>query len=167
MSDRPLCCINCKKQADVAFKSFRGGVLEEVHVCKGCPWLAEQVPSLKEEELPLIDENMKKACCGCNMTLKQLLMGDTLGCHKCYEVFSDQITEELVDCGQVYIPKGESVSVHNIHHPTKGKVLECTQKSGKLEAFREALKKAIESEDYESAAAIRDEMKEYYRSSNE
>ncbi len=167
MADKPLCCINCKKDAQTTFKSFNNGVLEEIGVCKECPWLLDQVPALKHQSPTSLNDEIEKQCPGCSMTLRELIMGEMLGCAQCFTTFADTITDQLIDCNQVYIPKGETITPHSIVHPTKGKVLGCLEKSKQLQSYREELSEALKNEDYERAATIRDEIKEYYKLSHE
>ncbi|PCI77838.1 hypothetical protein COB21_02475 [Candidatus Aerophobetes bacterium] len=167
MSEKPLCCINCTKKVEITFKSFSHGKLEEMGVCKQCPWLAEKVPSFQDEDSPIMIEGLDKTCRSCAMTLKDLLMGELLGCEECYTTFSEEIAEQLIECDQVYVPKGETLTPSNISHSINNKALECIQKNKKLKTYRDNLDKALSNEDYESAATIRDEIKEYYKSSHE
>lgn len=166
MAEKPLSCINCKKKPEVTFKCFTGDTLEEVSVCKQCPWLAEKVPHF-DSSLNIDKEALTRKCPSCSMTLKDLMMGEPLGCGACYTTFSTEIAEQLIECEQAYVPKGEKLTPSNLSHPISSKVLECIKKNEQLKKHRDNLDEALRLEDYERAATIRDEIKEHYESSHE
>jgi len=92
-----------------------------------------------------------RVCPACSMTLQRLLSEGRPGCDKCYEVFSDVFNE----------------SVRRIHGAAKHRGRTPTGGGGKkadgrreLSELESRLAAAIEKQEYEQAAVLRDKIKE-------
>ena len=88
-----------------------------------------------------------EACPLCATTRSQFLSSGKPGCPKCYTVFQSSM--------QPLLQKIHSTTVHT------GKISGTTPPScNKLDSLKAQLKEAIEKEEYEKAAHIRDEIRE-------
>lgn len=88
------------------------------------------------------------ACPVCNMTRLEFLKRGKPGCSECYNVFESSMTPLL--------KKIHSTTTHT------GKVLGTggNKSENKIDLLKAQLKEAIEKEEYEAAARLRDEIKE-------
>lgn len=90
------------------------------------------------------------ACDFCHMTFNEFLNGGKLGCSKCYESFSSRLLNPL----------------KQIHGATRhtGKVPERTggmlKKTRKIEKLESELKEAVNTQNFEKAAQLRDTINE-------
>jgi len=84
--------------------------------------------------------------CQCGMSLQNFQKNGLLGCPNCYTTFEDELNES--------IKRLQGASLHIGRHPDD------TPAKMELAVLRQKLKDAVANEDYESAAKIRDEIKE-------
>lgn len=165
-----MLCQNCKKHsATIHLTEIQNGHREETHLCESC---AEQQGLSVKSQIPLNellstllsaqghakggskdDESTGTgdACATCGMTLKEFGKKSLLGCPADYDLFRTQL-EPLIE---------KSQAGHNRHC---GKVPSRTPKQAKhqieLAQLQKDLDAAIRTEDYESAAALRDRIKQ-------
>jgi protein arginine kinase activator len=90
-------------------------------------------------------------CAFCGLSQKELRTGGRLGCAHCYGAFAESLRELLRrvhgnarNQGRRYVPL----------HP------EAVSRAGSLATLRERLQQAIEREQFEVAAALRDEIRD-------
>jgi protein arginine kinase activator len=91
----------------------------------------------------------RKSCASCNTTLRQILETGRVGCSTCYATFPVQLESLL-----------EGIHVALAH---RGKVPRVSDARARvradLQSKRGLLKTALTTENYEEAAALRDEIK--------
>lgn len=169
-----MLCQLCKKQsATIHLTEIQNGHREETHLCEGC---AEQQGLSIKSQIPLNellstllsaqghakggpkDEDSTAAgtaCPTCGMTLKEFGKKSLLGCPGDYDLFKPQL-EPLIE---------KSQAGHNRHC---GKVPSRTPKQAKhqieLAQLQKDLDAAVRAEDYESAATLRDRIKQLQES---
>ena len=161
-------CEICKtRTATVHLTEIINGQRTESHLCQNCAQkegvtIKSQL-SLNELLSSLIaahhqtDETSDsgKACPECGITMEQFRKQAVLGCPKDYDVFENDLKEVI-----------EKTQDNNLTH--KGKVPAQAQNSSnarrenrdKIEELKKQLSQAVEKEDYELAAKIRDQLKE-------
>ncbi|MFK7909252.1 MAG: UvrB/UvrC motif-containing protein [Akkermansiaceae bacterium] len=162
-------CDFCDSKATVFFTQIIDGVTKKSNLCDTCAagkgvtdpdgFLLDSLelpsPIISPDELadmlpspnaPIMDD---KTCCpGCGFAFEDLKKTGRLGCSKCYEFFREEIKHNL----------------GGMHKGTKhsGRVpqgmLEAFQKRQQLEALEKEMTEAIDAEDYEKAAGIRDQI---------
>ncbi len=98
----------------------------------------------------LSQSSLSKKCASCGMTLSQFRKRGRLGCDECYEFFMDELLS----------------LIKSMHHSTshKGKVpgkervmVEIDDELGRLQ---ESLNEAVDAEEFERAAVLRDKIAE-------
>jgi len=163
-------CDSCKtKTATVHLTEIVDGLRTESHLCKNC---AQQEGVTIKSQLSLnellssllaahqqtdengISEKSNIACPKCGITMEQFRKQALLGCPNDYEVFGDDLRQII-----------EKTQDNNLTH--KGKVPAQIQTSSsarpeeqnKTEELKKQLSLAVEKEDYELAAKIRDQLK--------
>jgi len=163
-------CQRCKEQtATIHLTEINNGKRTETHLCEDC---AEHEGLAIKSQIPLNEllstllasqsapkpqpvaetaaEN-EKSCSSCGMTMKEFQSGHLLGCANDYEELSDSL-DEIIEKNQG----------GNTTH--KGKVPanapEDSKKQVEILNLRRQLEDAVENEDYETAAQIRDRIEQ-------
>jgi protein arginine kinase activator len=151
-------CSQCTKAATFHITEIRKGVAKPIHLCEGCAkeYLAlvdvssKQTAAIgKAKGLKLQDSPSDHLVCShCGQTFRQFRSQGRIGCAHDYELFRDELVQLL-----------ESIHGHTQH---VGKVPRRHGQTGRLEAqllrLRCELKAAVEAEDYEKAAELRDQI---------
>jgi len=156
-----LCCVCKEKEAKVHLTQIVGDKMQKVDLCDGCAAqkgvndspdfsLANLLLGLgaSQEAEPSVGGADVK-CRSCGFTQADFKKAGRLGCSECYVTFSEGLEGLL----------------KTMHKGTKhmGKVPQAFQQSrdlsDKLKSLQKKLEKAVADEDFEQAAAMRDEIK--------
>ena len=158
-------CQICKKNdATIHLTEISGGARTEIHVCEHCA--VEQDIAVKSH-IPInellsnllasqpTDEEIgggeqEEVCPNCGFTLAQFQKEGTLGCPADYEVFEKMLLPLIEKAHD-----GRTTHVGKIPSSTPLDTKEQMQ----LLNLRQQLEAAVQSEDYELAAKLRDEIK--------
>jgi|YelNatPaOPRAMG01_1025707.scaffolds.fasta_scaffold00734_14 protein arginine kinase activator len=153
------CDICKKKEATIHLTKIIEGEVHNINLCEDCAKkqglvgegsdVAEFLFSLEVPKTKKEPEVVEVKCEACGFTQSQLKKVGRLGCPECYTAFED-ILEEII----------KSMHKGNRH---VGKVPRAQQTgktiAEKIKQLQEQLDKAVAVEDYERAAALRDEIK--------
>ena len=108
--------------------------------------------------MPLLTANKQLKCNNCNMSFDEFMEQGKFGCEECYDAFSPKIDSILKRiqgsnryAGRKLVGNKES-KIKFEEKPEK--------KETEKEKLQRELKEAIEKENYEEAAKIRDKIKE-------
>ncbi|MBN2137832.1 MAG: UvrB/UvrC motif-containing protein [Sedimentisphaerales bacterium] len=161
-----LCQICKNKDATIHLTEITDGMRSEMHICERCA--AEQGIAVKSQipinELlinllaaqPNDDEladpaQQQIACPICGFTLEHFRKEGVLGCPNDYEVFAKSLQPliERAHCGK---------TTHNGKLPST--MSQDTRKQIELLNLRQQLDTAVQNENYELAARLRDEISE-------
>ncbi|MDO5040860.1 MAG: UvrB/UvrC motif-containing protein [Peptoniphilus sp.] len=167
-----MLCDNCKNnKAIISYTKMIGNQIDEVHLCAECAEkkmredmvfnnvVTEKVESFLRELFKLTGKNNNfvgdKKCGNCGSTFKELEQ-NRLGCEECYEEFKEEIESMLQSLKfsskhMGKIPKGAG---------------EAPVYKREEEELMSKLKNAVDVENYEEAAVLRDKLKEL-REANE
>ena len=165
MTERPVECTQCKKPAKVIYKEIVGNAITCTEVCADCPILEQKLHgTAPKEKTAGIPEAETGLCCGhCRTTLDAVKMGNPVGCSECYNVFAEPLITELMEENRLpsSLKKNLSNRKNQSLHVGKapGKEVQPLPSSSKLTALNEALNEALKKENYEEAAALRDQIK--------
>lgn len=158
------CQICRKNEATIHLTEITNGVRTEMHLCEHCAQeegiavksqisLNELLSSLLAAQ-PADDElsggpEQKSSCPHCGFTLEQFRKEPVLGCPYDYEVFEKSL-----------LPLIEKAHAGNSRHCGKvpSKTPADTKKQIELMRLRQQLETAVETEDYETAAELRDKI---------
>ncbi len=135
------------------------GKVTEISVCADCArrrgfteveqlkaGVAEVIAELKTR----IDEaDAKLVCKSCGLTYAEFKRQGRLGCADCYVSFHDQLLPVIRRIHDAVQHVGRTASGGRKH----------AQAKMNIQRLREALSGAIQAEDYEKAAALRDQLK--------
>ncbi len=169
-----MLCEKChKREAVVKFTQVIGNEKNTLNLCKSCAEkqglsnplidiskvfgkiiiaiLGEHIASQTEEDVSEIEE--ENGCDRCGLLWSDFKKTGRLGCPQCYETYMDQL----------------KVLIRRLHGSNKhiGKQIkkEKNETRDSLESLKRKLKKAVEKEEYEMAAEIRDRIREMKRAS--
>lgn len=171
-----MMCQNCnQREANVHITKIVNGVKNELHLCEEC---AKQKQELNMTHfnfgMPLSFQNIfegfveasgniphyikeERECPVCHLKFNDFKRTGMLGCGNCYNAFKDDMTPLIR-------------RIHgNIEHTGKvpartGGALKVRREIGRL---KEELKLAVNHEEYERAAKLRDEIKNLESKSND
>jgi protein arginine kinase activator len=168
-----ICQICHKNQATIKFTHIINGVKSETYLCQKCaqekgmnnPFLAMQ-PLLEQMILGMIQEKKKKAktrakysqkiCTGCGVSFQNFLDTGRLGCPKCYQAFREELKPLL-----------RRIHGTTHHGPLPKKVKPKVSHRHVIEQLRRDLETAVQEEEFERAAVIRDRIKELNQKNND
>lgn len=156
-----LCCVCKEKEAKVHLTQIVGDKMQKVDLCDGCAAqkgvndpatfsLADLLLGLgASQEMDQAAGGGEIKCANCGFTQADFKKAGRLGCSECYTTFSEGLEGLL----------------KTMHKGTRhvGKVPMALQQSrelaDKLKSLQKKLDKAVEDENFEQAAAMRDEIK--------
>ncbi len=154
-----MLCSNCGiNDANFHYKHISGGKMTQVHLCSDC---AKRLGYIKENESIFSLPNFfgdflstpktvqtREKCPSCGTSFDTVRRTGFVGCDKCYETFKNLI--------EAMLGKIQPSTSHKANQ--KATIKEDIEKSP-LEKYKEELKTAIEKENYEQAAVLRDKIK--------
>jgi len=169
-----MLCQVCKKNAASVFlKVAVNNKMTEMHLCERCaagkgasfagfdvePFnisgMTGNLSGYFKEFLPR--EKRTLHCRSCGLAYHEFKEAGFLGCPECYSSFEPQLTELLTrihgNCGHT----GKNCGASIVHPVVNGASPAARRSVSELKA---ALKKAVETEDFESAARLRDRIRE-------
>ena len=168
-----LCDICGKKQATVHLTEIIDDQMTELHLCEPC---AKEKGAQMEKHFDLsdllagladmgsapglqVDEKVK--CPNCGMNYQDFKAIGQLGCSECYKAFNKNLIPLLkrIHGSIQYFGKMPAVSAARSLKPgaAKSKAASALQQ---LEDYKARLHKAIQEEEFEQAARLRDKIKE-------
>lgn len=152
-------CEKCGRPATVHLTEIFGEDRVEKHLCENC--VADEgiiakshipINQLLEDFILRGDAKDDELVCDvCGMTYSDFCKGHRLGCPHDYEAFAEELVPQLR-----LQHEGACEHVGKVPHRAGGD----QQKQTALLRLRGELKRAIAREDYERAAAIRDQIQE-------
>lgn len=109
--------------------------------------------SLFDDALPRRSIAPSKRCGTCGLTFSQIAESGEAGCPDCYDVFSSELAPS--------IERLHGRTSHNGKRPgaSSGEIKKDDPRS-QLEALRQQMSEAVEKQEYEQAAVLRDKIKE-------
>jgi len=165
-----MLCEKCKKrEATIHITEIINNKMTKTHLCTKCAEQEGMQLSYYKPDYSLADfltgisgfapsyvtkPELKKRCPQCKMTYNDFKKSGRLGCAKCYEVFQEELMPILkgVHGSLEHLGKTKIVSKAKGTHKSK--------KRDELQRLEHELKGAIEKEEYEKAAVIRDKIRE-------
>jgi len=164
MAERPLECGECKKPIAVCYTEVVGDKMTRTVMCADCPVLEKKLyGKMKRESIEKGGEEVQTlvnlTCAHCGTSLEAVQTGNPLGCSECYEVFGDIVIEDLFKAGKISKRLTSNKQTMPLHiGRTPGEITEVNP-TLKLIALNEALDETLISEDYETAALLRDQIR--------
>lgn len=146
-----MLCSKChKNEATVYFKQNINGEVREYALCPVCAAEAELgfaplnlFGSMLSPSKPRAEH---KRCTLCSSTFEEIKRRGKVGCAECYGVFADELKPMIESIHRTSKHVGRAPEGYSEKRRTENE----------LEALRKDLKAAIEAEEYERAAELRD-----------
>jgi protein arginine kinase activator len=155
-----MLCDNCgKHRAKIHYKEMKDDQVIEFHLCEECalekgievpkthqPFSFSNIVAGMAEEV----ESDEEKCDSCGLSYRDFRERGRLGCSDCYQAFKAQMKPLLrrIHGSNVHIGKSPKTSQGVF------------EKRLEIEGLKTDLSKAIEEEDFERAADIRDRIKQ-------
>lgn len=158
-----LCDICHKNAATVHLTEIIDNQITELHLCEEC---ARQKGAQMEQHFGLADllaglvdlgqqfevsGKTEAKCRNCGLTYQDFRRIGRLGCSECYQAFRDSLA--------VLLKRIHGSTQHLGRAPSKGIKAAAPSKRSAIEILRSDLQKAIETEEFEQAAALRDKIR--------
>jgi protein arginine kinase activator len=159
-------CDSCNKQATVHLTEIKGGKKIEKHLCEQCAAQSEGLPV--KSHMPINElltnfvmahsgmqkEQQGTACEHCGISWAEFRQAGLLGCSHDYSMFERELTPLL--------QRAHEAATHHVGKvPTRrGGTGVPVKRQVDVAKLRRELQKAVEAEDYEKAAKIRDQIKQ-------
>lgn len=158
----PHACNRCNSPATIHLTEIKGGKKTERHFCEECARVLH-VPQPSKEIQKLLASfepahalsqrqaaSLQKSCPECGMTYGEFRQQGRFGCAHDYEVFGEEVVAllERIHGSSSYagkLPGGKGEVAGDVR--------------AEIMATRKQLQQAIDSEDYELAARLRDEIR--------
>ena len=169
-----MLCQNCgKNEATTHIKRVVNGETAEKHLCVSC---AEHLGysdmfsgfgfsldgffgGLLGENMPLLGAEREEKCPKCGYTFSDIAKSGKLGCADCYRKFYDKLLPSLQRIHGKIKHTGKQVMIP-VQVSTEPKI-------NPVAKLKEDLQKAIEEQNFEQAAVLRDRIKEMEAGKNE
>ena len=153
-----MLCQKCKKnEATAHYTQIINGKRQELHLCADCARenldVFGELPGLFGSffgEPARKSAGNVRACPKCGRTLKEIADTGMLGCAECYTAFAQELAPYLTRL------HGRAAHVGRVPASVGGEM----KLRAELNESRAALKKAIEAQEFEQAALLRDRIKE-------
>lgn len=164
-----LCDICGKNPATVHLTEIIDNQMNELHLCEECArqksaemeqqfGLSDLLAGMAEFEKPAREaESAVVKCANCGLTYADFKKIGRLGCGECYNSFRKYLSPLL--------KRIHGSSQHIGKAPFK--ITKVLKKKADLQDLRTRLQKAIETEEFEEAAKIRDQIKELEKQQSE
>ena len=158
-------CDNCNKTATVHLTEIKHGKKIEKHLCEQCAAQNEGLPV--KSHTPInelltnfvmahsgLQKDVGQACENCGVTWAEFRQGGLFGCANDYQAFEKDLTPLL--------QRAHEGATHHVGKvPTRrGGTGVPMKRQVDLTKLRKELAKAVEAEDYERAAKIRDQIRQ-------
>ena len=156
-------CPHCNKPKTVHVTEIKAGKKVEKHLCKDCPHVNTGMATKAHQPINELLSNFvmahsglakqqNKTCDVCGMTWSKFKERGLLGCPNDYELFDEELTPLL--------KRAHEGATHHTGKVPASRGQEGTVRTRKpsLTRLRKELERAVESEDYEKAASIRDQI---------
>lgn len=160
-----MLCDNClKNNATVHMTTFVNGQVKTVHLCGQCaakkktavvmPWFSfnDFMSAFYDEE----EQTPDYKCSMCGTTLESFKKDGKLGCVNCYKVFEDSILPVIKGIHMNMTHTGKRPGERVEMEPGKDSHEDVQQT--RKEMLKAQLRQAVEVENFEEAARLRDEI---------
>ena len=157
-------CDNCNKTATVHLTEIKGGKKIEKHLCEQCAAQNEGLPV--KSHMPInelltnfvmahsgLQKETGSGCESCGITWAEFRQNGLLGCANDYTVFEKDLTPLL--------QRAHDNATHHVGKvpARRGGTGVPVKRQVDLARLRKDLQRAVEAEDYERAAKLRDQIR--------
>jgi protein arginine kinase activator len=163
-------CDTCNRTATVHLTEIRNGKQVEKHLCEECAAQSEGMPGLMKGHTPInelltnfvmahsgLQKEMNTTCEHCGASWAEFRQNGLFGCEHDYEAFDKDLTPLL--------QRAHEGATHHVGKvPARAGAVSAAgrpkRKLVDIARLRKELAKAVEVEDYERAAKLRDQIRQ-------
>lgn len=159
-----MLCQRCKKnKATTVFTQTINNTTTKEHICSECAREAmdksssmfnsffDDFPFSGFMSKPMITSG--KRCENCGMSFEEIMELGRLGCSDCYSVFAGELAPTIQNI------HGKATHMGKRPHGFTKELPPAKDEKSAVEILNEKLKKAVDEQNYERAAKLRDEIK--------
>ncbi len=168
-----MLCQSCKnKQANTHIKTIINGELTEMNLCSECAAkmgygnVFNEFFDIGSLMSGFMGEAMTSAlapetkCPGCGITFAQISKGGRVGCAKCYEIYYDRLLPSIKRIHGNTIHTGKKLRKPQLQSGIPEKEDKTDNKVSGIKTLEYKLKTAIEHQEFEEAAKLRDKIRD-------
>lgn len=178
-----MLCERCgKNQASVRYTQIINNQGQEINLCEAC---SEELGLMNNMDFTMpisfssffgdffkefennsfihqLSQTQELKCKNCGLTFEEFLNNGKFGCSNCYIDFKDEIDPILkkIQGSNRHIGRLEKIRNERATEKTENLKSNIKEEKDELMQLKDELKKAIQEENYEHAAEIRDKIKE-------
>ena len=147
-------CVSCKNRRSILYKKIKNEKIEVSQVCTSCPLISLNKDPLSQEPLP----QNHNPCQKCGLKEEEFTSQSLLGCSACYRNFHELVQkifekDGILPC-RIVVERNRENAFSDLSNIQK-----------EIQLLNISLQKAIDTENYEFAAQVRDQIKEIIRRS--
>lgn len=165
-----MLCQNCGKyEATTHIKRVVNGDTTEMHLCSDCAQhlgygdmfsgfglnLDDFFGGFLEDTVQKLSAPSEGRCPKCGNTFGDIVRSGKVGCSECYRMFYDKLLPSIQRIHGRIKHSGKQIPIE-----TKSKKDEEVKKEDTVETLKAQLQQAIEKQEFEQAAILRDKIKE-------
>lgn len=163
-------CDNCNRPATVYVTEIRNGKKIEKHLCEQCAAQSEGMPPAVKSHTPInelltnfvmahagLQKELGTTCDACQITWAEFRQTGLFGCEKDYDVFDKDLTPLLQ---RAHEGAGHHVGKTPARAGSAPTAAKPRKKAVDVNKLRKELDRAVELEDYERAAKLRDQIRQ-------
>lgn len=162
-----LCQLCGKNPATTHIKTIRNGTLTEYNLCSVCAHERGLVKDLSFDFGSLLGGLMGSSparsttlrCPKCGVSFAEISESGKIGCAECYKVFLKQLLPTIQRIHGTTQHKGKVPGTSALRIVDPAGAMAVVQQPSPLEEKRAALQSAIQAQNFEQAAVLRDEIR--------
>ena len=165
-----MLCQNCGKyEATTHIKRVVNGDTTEMHLCSDCAQhlgygdmfsgfglnLDDFFGGFLEDTVQKLSAPTQDKCPKCGNTFEDIVRSGKVGCSECYRMFYDKLLPSIQRIHGRIQHSGKQIAAE-----AKSKKVEEEKPTDVLASLKQQLNEAVEKQEYEQAAVLRDKIKE-------
>lgn len=169
-----MLCQNCSKaQATTHIKRIINGETTEQHLCAACAKrlgldgffddFSLSIPNIFAgffgDTAPLLSGRQSERCVSCDSSFEEIVRTGMVGCADCYKTFYDRLLPSIQRIHGRARHAGKQPAPAVLTGQEAAKQPQTPTKEEKIAALEQQMQQAVESQNFEQAAVLRDNIK--------
>lgn len=165
-----MLCQNCGKyEATTHLKRVVNGDTTEMHLCSDCAQhlgygdmfsgfglnLDDFFGGFLEDTVQKLASPVEEKCPKCGNSFSDIVRSGKVGCSECYRMFYDKLLPSIQRIHGRIKHSGK-----HIEAAAESKKIEESKPENEIDSLKDQLNKAVENQEFEQAAVLRDKIKE-------
>ena len=165
-----MLCQNCGKyEATTHIKRVVNGDTTEMHLCSDCAQhlgygdmfsgfglnLDDFFGGFLEDTVQKLSAPVEEKCPKCGNSFSDIVRSGKVGCSECYRMFYDKLLPSIQRIHGRIKHSGKQIAAH-----AESKNIEEIKPESEIDSLKKQLNTAVENQEYEQAAVLRDKIKE-------